>query len=109
MIIVQVLRVGVVKTGSNCCSSVRKDSISSMTRLPCLGAYLVCKLQTGCHIRARMPTPSSAMRHSSGRKVTETGPNHTSKHARLNAAKNAKLELRNANKKMNLEEFGHVV
>jgi hypothetical protein len=33
------------------------------------------------------------MRHSSGRKVTETGPNHTSKHARLNAAKNAKLEL----------------
>ena len=94
MIIVQVLRVGVVKTGSNCCSSVRKDSISSMSRLPCLGAHSVCKLQTGCQIRARKPTPSSVMRYSSGRNVAETGPSYTSTHAWRNAAKNAKLELR---------------
>ena len=31
-----------MKTGTKCCSRSTNEAVSSMGRLPCLGAYLVC-------------------------------------------------------------------
>jgi Transposase IS66 family len=38
----KVWNVGVVKTGAKCCSRTTNEAVSSMGRLPCLGAYLFC-------------------------------------------------------------------
>src|SRR5271155_2990249 len=52
------MKVGVVKTGTNCCSSARSEGVSSMGRLPVALLLVVvrCETQTICQERAGKPT-----------------------------------------------------
>ena len=69
-----------MKTGTKCCSRSTNEAVSSMGRLPCLGAYLVCLAQTGCQNRARKPTANCrnatlAAQPASEREAAESGIN----------------------------------
>src|SRR5260370_36690648 len=64
--------VGAVKTGADCCSNVRKEFVSSMSRLPCQAILL-----------AYAPTS-----------LPKNGPEADISWTRFNLPKTAKLELR---------------
>src|SRR5512147_3106676 len=66
----KVLKVGVVKTASKFCSRVRKESVSSIGRLPCLGVLLrpqrprqVAKKSRGSRSDLLLSNPSPNLRN----------------------------------------------
>ena len=85
---------GLVKTGAKCCSRSTNDWVSSMGRLPCLGASLVCIAQTRCQKCARKPTSIPATWLPQARPGTKTRrQNHQSTYVKSINVKTAKLEL----------------
>src|SRR5512135_2676948 len=66
----KVLKVGIVKTASKFCSRVRKESVSSIGRLPCLGVLLrpqrprqVAKNSRGSRSDLLLSNPSPNLRN----------------------------------------------
>src|SRR5512135_1290362 len=59
------LKVGVVKTASKFCSRVRKESVSSMGRLPCLGVLLRPQRPRQVAKKSRGSRPDSLLSHPS--------------------------------------------
>src|SRR5512135_1515220 len=79
----KVLKVGVVKTASKFCSRVRKESVSSMGRLPCLGVLLrpqrprqVAKKSRGSRSDLLLSNPSPNLRNKNSELVKESRSSH---------------------------------